>query len=279
MPFPLAHPAAVLPLRKLCPRRLDFEALLLASLVPDFTYALDDLHKFWRLYLQLFGPAAANHRYVIEQWDWDDFAHTLPGGLLVCLPLSVIALLVYRWLKPGICSLLPNPHGTLLGKTASAGHSTAIIWLPSLLIGIGLHLVWDGFTNDIRWLGAWDMLHRTVATINGQPVKLYRFLWFVSSIGGIVALAVSYLRFLARHGTGLLAREKEDVRKIWCWFAGAVAALAIAAIPAFHFEPNPQTGAQLYHFTHRLAGFALVFFGFGIIAASARTRLIKPVKS
>jgi hypothetical protein len=40
MPYPLAHPAAVLPLRRLCPRRLSFPALVVGSLCPDVGYPL-----------------------------------------------------------------------------------------------------------------------------------------------------------------------------------------------------------------------------------------------
>src|SRR5437764_14075215 len=38
MPFPLAHPAAVLPFRRYCSRWLNFPALVIGSLVPDMGY-------------------------------------------------------------------------------------------------------------------------------------------------------------------------------------------------------------------------------------------------
>ena len=63
MPFPLAHPAAVLPLRRFCPGRLSFLALVIGSVVPDVAYC--------------FGPL-----------DVDVFAHTLPGSLVFCLPMG-----------------------------------------------------------------------------------------------------------------------------------------------------------------------------------------------
>jgi hypothetical protein len=36
MPWTFAHAAAVLPLRRCCPRRLHFPALVIGSLTPDF---------------------------------------------------------------------------------------------------------------------------------------------------------------------------------------------------------------------------------------------------
>jgi Domain of unknown function (DUF4184) len=38
MPWTLAHPAAVLPLRPLCPHRLSFGALVVGSVSPDIGY-------------------------------------------------------------------------------------------------------------------------------------------------------------------------------------------------------------------------------------------------
>jgi hypothetical protein len=44
MPFPLAHPAAVLPLRRYCPKYLSFPVLIVGSLVPDVGYCLGRLN-------------------------------------------------------------------------------------------------------------------------------------------------------------------------------------------------------------------------------------------
>src|SRR4051812_40052597 len=38
MPFTLAHPAAVLPFRRFCPRFLSFPALIAGSVSPDLSY-------------------------------------------------------------------------------------------------------------------------------------------------------------------------------------------------------------------------------------------------
>ncbi|MBA3727450.1 MAG: DUF4184 family protein, partial [Armatimonadetes bacterium] len=38
MPWTFSHPAAVLPLRRLCPQSLDFAALVIGSTTPDIGY-------------------------------------------------------------------------------------------------------------------------------------------------------------------------------------------------------------------------------------------------
>jgi hypothetical protein len=50
MLFPVAHPAAVLPLRRYCPRYLSFPALVAGSLSPDFGYLFGRLHVDWFSY-------------------------------------------------------------------------------------------------------------------------------------------------------------------------------------------------------------------------------------
>jgi hypothetical protein len=47
MPFPVAHLAAVLPLRRYCPRYLSFPALVVGSLSPDLGYLFGHLHTDW----------------------------------------------------------------------------------------------------------------------------------------------------------------------------------------------------------------------------------------
>ena len=45
MPFPLAHPAAVLPFRRYCSRWLNFPALVIGSLVPDLGYLFPPIQR------------------------------------------------------------------------------------------------------------------------------------------------------------------------------------------------------------------------------------------
>ena len=72
MPFPLAHPAAVLPFRRWCPRFLSLPALVVGSVC----------------------PAAA---YAIPWWDLATRAHQVIGSMLFCMPLGLLAIwLFYR---------------------------------------------------------------------------------------------------------------------------------------------------------------------------------------
>ena len=85
MPWTLSHPLAVLPLRRLTPRPLDFAALVIGSMTPDFGY-------------------------YINRFDLSNLAHTLPGSFIVCLPTGVIMMLVFYLACRPVCYALPAPH-------------------------------------------------------------------------------------------------------------------------------------------------------------------------
>src|ERR1041385_4038963 len=85
MPFTLAHPAAVLPLKRFCPRFLSFPGLVIGSLVPDFGYA--------------FG-----------QMKLDELSHRFVGSLAFCLPFGLTMLAGLFGLRSHLVQFLPADH-------------------------------------------------------------------------------------------------------------------------------------------------------------------------
>ncbi|MCU1641859.1 MAG: hypothetical protein JWN03_2134 [Nocardia sp.] len=125
MPFTLAHPAAILPLR----RALWFPGLVAGSIAPDIPYYI---------------PVGAEA----------EFTHSLLG-----LPLDLIlgmSLLILAW-------LVHRPLLALLGKSATPPRTTP--WRATLAIPVGAltHLAWDSFThtNGIA-VRHWEILRESV---------------------------------------------------------------------------------------------------------------------
>src|SRR5207245_10644073 len=83
MPFPLAHPAAVLPLRHV--KHLNFSALLIGAITPDLSYCL-------------------------ERYDLDVFAHTVRGCFGFSLPVGWLFVLIFQTVRDPLLKLLPAPH-------------------------------------------------------------------------------------------------------------------------------------------------------------------------
>ena len=126
MPFPLAHPAAVLPLRRYCPCWLNFPALLIGSLMPDAGYFFGEQHV---------GP----------------FSHGLTGGFAFCLPGGLVMVLLFYWLRSPALKLLPGPYQRALLPLCQRPYPSLWAVLLSLMIGTWSHQLWDAFTHNDGW--------------------------------------------------------------------------------------------------------------------------------
>ena len=218
MPFPLAHPAAVLPLRRFCPRYLSLPGLLIGSIAPDLAYVIDDLNRFSKTVLFLFGESARQLRYVREDWEWSTFSHTLIGGAVFCLPLGM------RWLFGGfrlrapLAAMLPQPHRAALLPLSGERQESLTACFAALVIGILLHLIWDSFTHDNGWfLQNSDFLRITAFSVAGHVVPRLLLLWIISSTGGMVALLVAYIVFLRSKKLPLWCSARSEARFYAFW--------------------------------------------------------------
>jgi Domain of unknown function (DUF4184) len=173
MPFTLAHPAAVLPLRG-ATRLLRAAPLIIGSMVPDVPYYL---------------PANL-HRDVPE-------THHFRDSYTVCLLLGYVVLaLLYVLRRPLTALLSPRARWLCLHALAPFGRS-ALEWLfaaCALLIGIWSHLLWDSFTHVDGWFVRRVAALSAPVSIAGYEGPLCRLLQYVSSVLGLLVLLVWYLR-------------------------------------------------------------------------------------
>lgn len=169
MPFTLAHPAAVLPLRRL--RLMRTVPLIIGAMTPDVPYYLP-----WRI---------AKHI--------PDATHTPLGTLTIDLPIGLL-LLLFVW-------LLRAPLTAPLGPVAKAKCLTALerfgsrplnwILAPlSILVGAWTHIAWDSFTHADGW-----MVQRVSAL--SAPVSFFSYtgqvchvLQYASSVFGLAVLVI-----------------------------------------------------------------------------------------
>lgn len=173
MPFTLAHPAAVLPFRRFCPQRLNFTALVLGSISPDFFYFLN----FWSL---------------------GAYGHTLPGSFLVSLPVCLISYLVLRIYSVPISELLFEPFDKAL-VNGFAIRSSFLVLVVSFLAGIWTHIIWDAFTHsDGFFVERIPLLESSIGYFNGHGIKTYSIFQYISSAIGLLVLALWYQKSLAK---------------------------------------------------------------------------------
>ena len=167
MPFPLAHPAAVLPLRRYCPRWLNFPALVAGSISPDLGY--------------LFGETGIA-----------DVSHTVLGGLGFGLVASLFMLGAFYALGKVAIPRVPSSVGEKLRPFWQPVHGPALTIVVSICIGIGTHLLLDSFTHTHGWLVLHlNLLQQPVLVLFGRQVKVCHILWYACSFVGIAWLVLA----------------------------------------------------------------------------------------
>ncbi len=178
MPWTFSHPLAVLPIHRLFRARLNFAALVIGSLSPDFAY-----------YVRQFPVAG--------------FAHTLPGTLIVCLPTGLMALAIFYALRRPLCFILPQPHrAALMPLTVTPPRFNLRnfgIAAVSVLLGAWTHAFWDSFTHRGAWaVERFPVLNAPFARIGVSELPLSYFLQQLSTFGAGAALATLYFLWLRR---------------------------------------------------------------------------------
>ena len=171
MPFPLAHPAAVLPLKRYCSRWLNFPALVIGSLVPDAAY-------------------------VFRSEDISTLSHQVVGGIAFGLPTGFLMLALLYALRVPAVEMLPISEQSLFLPLCR--RPIGPLWLAtvSLIIGILTHVFWDSFTHGDGWIvGHLSILQTPVFIFSGRTARVCHVLWYASSFAGAGWLLVAIERW------------------------------------------------------------------------------------
>jgi hypothetical protein len=164
MPFPLAHPAAVLPLRRYCPRFFSFPALFIGSLSPDFGYCFGGL-------------------------DVDEFSHRLVGSIGFCLPAGLLVLMVFRHLQWRAVDLFPERVKPALRRLCQHPAGSPLVIVASVLIGAWSHLFLDSLTHREGCLvERLPLLRAPVVSAFHHTALVYHVLWYALTFAGVVWL-------------------------------------------------------------------------------------------
>ncbi|MBI3911056.1 MAG: DUF4184 family protein [Armatimonadetes bacterium] len=219
MPFTPAHPAIILPLKRLRPEWFSLTGLIFGSIAPDFEYFL---------YLR---PVRT-------------ISHTIPGIFLLDLPLALLAaLLFHQVLKKPLIAHLPVPLDRRYAAWSARPWALSsvprwLVFLSSCVIGAVSHLVWDGFTHEGGFfVQHWPAL-TTGISVGARRVPLFRLLQYGSSLVGLLVVAGA----LASAGGRVAPSAWEPVarrEKVRYWLLVGVCALALGwwrgrfAMPTF----------------------------------------------
>ena len=154
-------------------------ALVIGSMTPDFAYLMSQL---------------------VPRFE----SHSLRGSIFFCLPVGFATYVIYHIvLKIPLAALLPSSLHARAGEQIARSPGLPARSIPAVLfslwIGAITHIVWDQFTHaGSRAVRALPVLSTVMFRIHGYPVYLCRLLQHVSTVAGLLAIAL-VLRGVARH--------------------------------------------------------------------------------
>jgi hypothetical protein len=211
MPFTISHVAAILPVARFLHRGRVLSALVIGSMVPDFS---------------LFLPWRVNRMET----------HSAAALLTWSLPVGLATYWVFQYLiKRPVREVLPDgAYARSLPFAAVADLRSLEQWILStaaILVGAVTHLVWDGFTHEgargVRMIPAVDEFTVSLA---GRRLAGPRFLQDFSSLVGLVIVLTLIVRALRRRGAANVgARTLSPVERRRWIIAYAGTALAFSA--------------------------------------------------
>ena len=250
MPFPLAHPAAVLPFRRCSTPYLNFVALLIGSVTPDVGYCL-------------------------ERYDVDLLAHSIRGCFIFSLPLGWVLVLIFHAVCEPLVGLLPARHRQALLPLCRKRKQPWLAVPVSLLIGAATHVFWDSLTHDTGWfVERSSFLQWVLLSWNGHAFHVHRLLWHASTWIGLLLLYRAYAKTL--NGSALQANVSaaEEKRRYALWTCLLLLPLPGAVLTAFlYYARRLWSLALVPEFLRLSAGLYLVALSVLLIGLGAALKL------
>jgi Domain of unknown function (DUF4184) len=245
MPFTFAHPAAVLPLRRL--RSLHTIPLIIGSIAPDLPYYIPS--RFNRLMLD---------------------THTAAGALWLDVPIGLCVLL-FSFILRGPLTILMTPRARALTlQSMERFQAQPRHWLLAALaiyVGAWTHLAWDSFTHDNGWIV------RRVAALSA-PISIGDYytgtmchvLQYVSSIAGLLILAIWYFRLPtpATEPPGIIAPSRAGRVLILVLAVTAASAIGVYIAGRAALLGNSNYRVIYLLLTRAIAWFATLYLAAGL---------------
>ena len=188
MPFPLAHPAAVLPLRRYAPKLFSFPALIVGSVAPDAAYCLRNTRV-------------------------EEFSHSFWGCFGFSLPIGLLMLAAVRAACSWVLPVLPARYRRKLEPLSCFRFGPILLVITSLLVGAWTHVLWDSFTHNQGWFALHSPVLQTIVTMIGERhIRVCHLLWYASSYAGVAIVYLSFHRWRKAQRAGETVPDDREVR-------------------------------------------------------------------
>lgn len=202
------------------------------------------------------GTFAPDFEYFIRLGPRGRFGHTIPGALLLTLPVALATLWIFhRYVKTPVVRLLPQGLQSRLAKHLGefrfGGLRRFLLIVASTLLGIATHLLWDSFTHMNTWLWRrWEFLREPTFVPMLGTIPHYKLLQWASTVMG---MAVLLLWFVFWYRNAVPARETHAtllplLRRIAVISIVTLIALGGAALHAYLLVGVPETFGRMKQF-------------------------------
>jgi hypothetical protein len=258
MPFTFAHPAAVLPLRR--SRYLQTVPLVIGSIVPDLPY---------------FFPSRFGRTFFPD-------THTLYGSFTLCLPLGLAVLIGIILFREPLTVMLGARARWLCLQSIERFTSRPLHWpiaLLSILIGSWTHIAWDSCTHEDGWTTARVAALSAPVSVFGWDTETSHLLQYVSSILGLLVLAIWFRGLLLRVPSSI---GEDPTRPRASWLALVMISL-VAVVIGVSRAAMSWHAATYYHLgylllTRTIGWFVVLYFLAGIVTLLSRRLVPQPAQ-
>lgn len=221
MPWTFAHPAAILPFRRFCPKYLSLDGLIIGAISPDIGYYVG--------YLSLLNKA-----------------HTPIGVVFICMPASLLIIICIRLLHKHAAELLPSPHRQAIRSLRPIAITESISDFFRLIVAIAIgavtHIIWDSFTHATGYAVALiSGLQAPVFTLAGKTIYLYKILQYVSTVFGIVVLVMTYQAWLSRVTSAQAYQDEQSDAQRYTILLVVFSVVLMAAVVLATFVTGPTS--------------------------------------
>lgn len=174
MPFTLAHPALVLPLKYLPKKWISVTALVIGSVIPD-------AESYLRMYAE------------------KNLTHSWPGFFIFGLPVGLFLSFVFHNVVRN--TLIDNLPGFIFRRLAPfklfnwndrfKQHWHIIILC--MIVGGGSHFLWDSFSEFDGWLHQQMPVLRGNILIGEHQLEIAYLIQYISTLAGLLVVLVFFL--------------------------------------------------------------------------------------
>jgi hypothetical protein len=249
MPFTLAHPAAVLPLRRF--RYLQTVPLIVGSITPDLPYFVP----------ARFGRLMAD-------------THTIYGSFVYDVPIGLAVILFGFLLRRPFTVLLSVRGRALCLRAMERFRDRPLAWALApiaILIGTWTHILWDSFTHETGWMVRRVSALSAPITIGWYTGMLCHVLQYVSSVAGLAVLIIWYRRLPAPVIVPADAGTMHSYTR-WMLLLVSVVAALMGGFQALQAAMHSQTNYRIIYLllTRSIAWFAVLYLLAGMLVMLTR---------